>query len=142
MWLSKVGRGARVSAKVLMRKATTFWVAVVILGFIAILLIPSWEITATSISPDAKTTASVVTSRGDGVGLAPYGDHVILTMGRKPRSQDLTEPTFAGYCANGAKIAWVADKKLRVTCGATLDGVKRQDSRWQDIEIVYAYPKH
>src|SRR5262245_3716271 len=131
MWRAKLAK-APGAIKVLVLIVATLGVAVVVLG----VLIPNWEVRATAASPNTKTAAFVVTSLSDGVGLAPYGDHVVLTQSRQPTQKDLNDPIFAGYCRKGAQVTWLSDKKLKVKCVIT-DPVVRQKERFQDIEVEY-----
>jgi hypothetical protein len=131
MWRAKLAK-APGSIKVLVLIVAILGIAVVALGVLS----PTWEVRATAASPDTKTTAFVLTSMSDGVGLAPYGDHVVVTQSRQPTRKDLYDPIFAGHCSNGAQVMWLSDKKLKVKCVIT-DPVVRQKERFQDIEVVY-----
>ncbi|MDQ8023795.1 MAG: hypothetical protein REI94_18285 [Moraxellaceae bacterium] len=70
-------------------------------------------------SPNKQLRVFLITSRNDGRGYAPYGEHLVLTHRRAISVPEEGYVVFAGYCKGAAGATWEGDAQLVVYCERT-----------------------
>lgn len=81
-------------------------------------------------------TAFHLRSNDDGVGEAPYGDHISITSSFWP-SAKYSHVIFAGYCSP-LKYEWMDARRLNIACVThPKDGVAKQLESFNGVTIHY-----
>ncbi len=75
-----------------------------------------WELISQMKSPDGRIIAKHLRSKDDGVGIAPYGDHLFLVPSGLSRFRGRGELVFGSYCQKGLNYAWESNIRLRISC--------------------------
>src|SRR5688572_6634915 len=72
-----------------------------------------WTVVSSARSPSGRMTVYHLKSNDSGVGLAPYGNHVVLSDSLFPFAKYSAPPVFAGYCTL-VKYRWNGDRDLMI----------------------------
>jgi len=67
-------------------------------------------------SPNGEYQAQHYLSGNDGVGQAPYGDHIVLSRSHGFPWNNEKETVFAGYCKRDVEYEWEGNKRVLVWC--------------------------
>ena len=67
-------------------------------------------------SPNGQYQAHYYLSGNDGVGEAPYGDHIVLSSANVFPWNNQEETVFAGYCKRDIEYEWEGNKRIVVWC--------------------------
>ena len=68
------------------------------------------------ISPNGYYKISHYRSNGDGVGQAPYGDHLLISHTQFSIFGNKEETIFAGYCEPKFNYEWEGNKLIKIWC--------------------------
>ena len=125
--------------------ATLFWlsVSVVLLWLIGSHLLAGMDYSLISEreSPNGKMTIHEFRSNHDGLGHAPYGNTLALSLGSKLKKPDKGFVFFAGYCKDSILYEWNSNETISVRCidGNRGKGPRTLASVMYGIKVNYSW---
>ena len=96
----------------------------------------NWTEVSAVTSPSGKFTAYHLRSNDDGVGEAPYGDHIALSSSFWPTAR-YSHVVFADYCGP-LKYQWMDEQRLKIECATDrTEGQAKRLKSFNGITIEY-----